>query len=86
MYLCKFGQNPPTGSELKSVGKADIYSLYRMVTLKIRSMSPKSNPIIQYLKFGKNESFSPEMLFCQNLTFQSAVMTLKIRPRSPKSF
>ena len=39
MYLYKFGQNIPTGSE-DSARKADFYSLYTMVTLIIRSRSP----------------------------------------------
>ena len=40
MYLCKFVKNPPTGSDVKSKGKADYCSLYGMVTLQIRSRSP----------------------------------------------
>ena len=43
MYLCKYFRNPLTGSKVKSARKADIYNLYRMVTLTIRSRPPKSN-------------------------------------------
>ena len=35
MYVCQFGQNQPTGSE-DSVWKWLIFSLCKMVTLKIR--------------------------------------------------
>ena len=43
VFLCKFGQNPPIGSGDKSADNADFYSLYSVVTLKIRSRSQKSN-------------------------------------------
>ena len=41
-FLCEFGQNPPTGSGDR-VQTRLIFSLYSLVTLKIRSRSPKSN-------------------------------------------
>ena len=44
-----------------SAEKAHFYSLYSVVTLKIRSRSPKSNlltiPMIQYANFGQKLSF-----------------------------
>ena len=43
VFLCKFDQNPPIGSGDKSAEKSHFYSLYSVVTLKIRSRSPKSN-------------------------------------------
>ena len=44
---------------------ADLYSLYRLVTLKIRSMSSKSNQLSAHLtkyicKFGQNPSTGSE--------------------------
>ena len=33
VFLCKFGQNPPKGSEDKSAEKAHFYSLYSVMTL-----------------------------------------------------
>ena len=39
------GQNPPTGSEVRERERLNFYSLYRVVTLKIRSRSPKSDQL-----------------------------------------
>ena len=44
MCLCKFSQNPPSGSEV-TVWERLLFSLYKMVTLRIRSPSPKSNKL-----------------------------------------
>ena len=76
--------------------KADFYSLYRIVTLKIRSRSPTYNQLLycatrkQYVELGQNPLFSSrdnmgKPYFGQNLKFQSTGVTLKIRSRSPKS-
>ena len=66
-----------------------------MVSLKIRSRSPKSNqlltiPMLQYIKFGQNPSFGSRdrvQTSCvwSKFDFQSAGVTLKMRSRSPKS-
>ena len=42
MYLWKYVRNPPTGSEVE---KAEIHSLYWIVTVKIRSRPPISNQL-----------------------------------------
>ena len=42
--LCKFSQNPPSDSEVR-VRQRLFFSLYTMVTLRIRSKSPKSNKL-----------------------------------------
>ena len=90
-YLCKFGQNPPTRSEVTSVGKAEFYSLSRMVTLKITSRWPNSNQIfivsqwyiIWSLARSHNsiQDITSGKLFQSNLIFQSAGMTLFSRSR-----
>ena len=93
IYLCKFVQDGPTGSEVKET--ADLDSLYWMVTLKISSRSPNSNHLTFLLchidtkyKFGQNPPLNSRDNVCKpysgpNLTFQSASVTLKIRSRSP---
>ena len=64
------------------------------MTLKMRSRSPKSNlltiSIIQYIKFGQNPSFGSSdrvqtSSYGSKFDIQSAGVTLKMRPRSPKS-
>ena len=42
VFLRKFGQFPPIGSGDKSADKVKFYSLYSVVTLRIRSRSPKT--------------------------------------------
>ena len=71
---------------------ADIYSLYRMVTLKIRSRSPKSNQLFPsskhciYASLVKIHSLIQKIMHVNLFwTFQSACVILKIRSRSPKS-
>ena len=52
VFLCKFGQNPTIGSgdksayKVQSAHKPHFYTLYSVVTLKIRS-SPKSDQIFK---------------------------------------
>ena len=72
--------------------KADFYSLNWLVTLKIRSRSPKSNQLLlchndtiyqfwsdSIIRFKR---YRAETKFC---TFKRVIVTLKIRSRSPKS-
>ena len=71
-------------------GKADFYSRYRLVTLEISSRSPKSTHLFfvsqwdNIIKFSQSPSFPSrdnlqESYLGQDLTFQSAVVTLKVR-------
>ena len=71
-----------------------IFSLYSLVTLKIRSRSPKSNQIFQpsqqYMKFGLNPSFGSRdrvqiSFFGQKLKISKCMVTLKMKSRSSKS-
>ena len=39
-------QNPPTDSEVRERERLNFYNLYRLVTLKIRSRSPKSDQLL----------------------------------------
>ena len=68
-------------------------SVYSVVTLKMRSKSPKSNSLItmiQYIKFGQRLSFGSRdrlqtNLFWSKFYIHSAGVTLKMRSRSLKS-
>ena len=81
----------------KNADKTHFYSLYSVVTLKIRSRSPKSNhfiliiPMIQYIKFGQNPSFGSRdrmqtSFFWSRFDFQSAGVALKGSPKSNHFF
>ena len=62
---------------------ADLYSLYRIVILEIRSRSPKSNQLFPYL--CKLVKIHPMVQKIRHVNPISAGVTLKIRLRSPKS-
>ena len=72
-----------------------VFIAYNLVTFNIKSRSQKSNEhfimsqFLQYINFGQNPLLGSrysgrKQIFCQNLTFPSAAMTLKIWSRSPK--
>ena len=97
VFLCKCGQNPLIVSGDKVQTRLIFYRFYSVVTLKIMS-SPKSNQIFKpsqcYMKVGLDPLFCSRdrvqtSFFCvlseKNWKFQSAGVTLKMRPRSPKS-
>ena len=47
VFLCKFGQNPPVGTGDRVQTRLIFYSLCSVLTLKIRSRSPKSDQIFK---------------------------------------
>ena len=61
MYLCKFGQIHPLVQEI-GCGKGCYYSLCRLVTLKIRSRSQKSD----YMYTGHNDTIYQVWPACEN--------------------
>ena len=96
VFLCKFGQNPPIGSGDR-VQTRLIFSLYSVVTLKTRSMSPKSNRIFKLPQWYNTKRLARIHHLVQEIgwrqaflvkiwKFQSACVTLKIRSGSPKSY
>ena len=74
----------------KECGQASFYSVYSVVTLKIKSKSPKSNKSFklsqQYNMWSLVHERGCRQAFLVKIwKFQSAGVTLKMRSRSPKS-
>ena len=98
LQYMKFGQNPTFGSRdrvqtsffLVEIGK--FYSIYSVVTLKIRPRSPNSNQIFKPSQryniwcLARIHHLVHEIGFLVKIwKFQSAGVTLKMKSRSPKS-
>ena len=94
VFLCKISQNPPivSGDRVQTML---IFSLYSVVTLKIRSRSPKSDQIFKpsqhyniwslaRMRHLVQEIWCRQAFWSKFYSFYS-VVTLKIRSRSPKS-
>ena len=88
MLLCKFGQNPSIGLQDIALERL-ISTIYGLVTLKIRSRSPNSEPppnnaLVQV--WSKSiHLFRRYRVGKPNLISFHWLVTLKMRSRSPKS-
>ena len=87
MYLCEFGQNPTTGSEVNARKPS-----FRHLKVEIRSRSPNSSqlsllPTMHLCTFGQNPSTSSEDYTRKPYFghFKVPHVTLKIRSILPKS-
>ena len=98
MYLCKFSAEKPTGSEERAKKRLNLLFFkdddleMRWHPWQVRSRSPKSYQLYilsqwyDTLSLARihcsNQEMSYKTLFVQNMTLQSAGVTLKIRSRS----
>ena len=92
MYLCKFNQNLFTGSEDKKSGNEISHLKKVVVTLKIKSRSPKSNQLFTTSQHCIFASFIKICSLVQKIKsgneishLKKVAVTLKIKSRSPKS-